>query len=274
MIPGVTIIDTPELLSELLGTLINLPVRPPSLYLDLEGQDLSRRGTISIIQIHVSPLRHTYLTDVHTLKEKVFSTTGKSDDENITLKTILEDATIPKVFFDVRNDSDALYHLYGVSLAGVHDIQLMKFALAPFKRLMGLAYCMELDACSSEEEVKAVKATKETGRKLFSPACGGSYDVFNQRPIPDRIVEYCAQNAHILPVLWKEYDERLGRLCDGEKKRDLITKEAVERVRVSQTVEYGKWDRREMIKGPRGVEWKVKYVHDGCCDSGMVLRSR
>jgi hypothetical protein len=35
-----------------------------------------------------------------------FSTAGTNGQ---TLKTILESETIPKVFFDVRNDSDALY---------------------------------------------------------------------------------------------------------------------------------------------------------------------
>jgi hypothetical protein len=46
-----------------------------------------------------------------------------------TLKMIFESETIQKVFFDVRNDSDALYYHFGISLAGVHDIQVMEFAV-------------------------------------------------------------------------------------------------------------------------------------------------
>jgi len=34
-------------------------------------------------------------------------------------EVILESPDIPKVFFDVRNDSDALYSHFDVSLAGV-----------------------------------------------------------------------------------------------------------------------------------------------------------
>ncbi|GLA08253.1 hypothetical protein AnigIFM60653_009782 [Aspergillus niger] len=48
------------------------------------------------------------------------TTTGK------TLRSILESDGIPKVFFDVRNDSAAMFHQYQVELAGIYDLQVME----------------------------------------------------------------------------------------------------------------------------------------------------
>ncbi|KAK0735952.1 hypothetical protein B0T21DRAFT_411174 [Apiosordaria backusii] len=132
---------------------------------------------------------------------------------------------------------------------------------------MGLAYCIELDAYCSTEEAEASKAIKEMGKKLFVPAYGGSWAVFSQRPIPDEIVRYCAQDAGVLPILWREYDDRLSRRCDGQRLRERIAREEVYRVRVSQTEEFGRWKRGEMTLPPQGEEWREEWVHDGCCEN-------
>lgn len=50
-------VDTEAKIASLVGRLQNLPISPPSLYIDLEGVDLSRNGSISILQIHILPLR-------------------------------------------------------------------------------------------------------------------------------------------------------------------------------------------------------------------------
>jgi exonuclease 3'-5' domain-containing protein 1 len=55
------------------------------------------------------------LIDIHILGGKAFSTAGASGK---TLKGILESDSIPKVFFNVRNDSDArFFQLSGRNLA-------------------------------------------------------------------------------------------------------------------------------------------------------------
>jgi len=128
----------------LVEALAKLPTSPPSLYLDLEGVALSRHGSVSILQLHVSPKDRTFLIDIHSLGETAFSTTGTSGQ---TLKGILESDTIPKVFFDVRNDSDALFSHYGIKLVCVHDLQLMELATRSFSRrcVNGLTKCIERD---------------------------------------------------------------------------------------------------------------------------------
>lgn len=108
-------VDTESKIATLVGRLQGLPTKPPSLYIDLEGVNLSRHGSISIIQIYVLPFEETYLVDIHSLQEKAFSQTAS--DKSQTLLGILESPDTPKVFFDVRNDSDALFSHFNVKLA-------------------------------------------------------------------------------------------------------------------------------------------------------------
>ena len=82
-----------------------------------------------------------YLIDVHTLGASAFTTVGIKNP-NVTLKSILEDAQVPKVFFDVRNDSDALYFLFGIKLAGIHDLQVMQAATKRGSFILGLGKCI------------------------------------------------------------------------------------------------------------------------------------
>jgi hypothetical protein len=95
------------------------------LFIDLEGIDLCRNGTISIVQIHSEVMAHTFLVDVFTLGERAFDS---KIDGLPSLKDVLEDARVRKVLFDVRADNDALVHLYGVVMNGVDDVQLMNVA--------------------------------------------------------------------------------------------------------------------------------------------------
>lgn len=82
-----------------------------------------------------------YLIDVHNLGDLAFSTVG-IENTNVTLKSILEDMTIPKVLFDVRNDSNALYFLYNIKLQGIHDLQVMQAATNRGSFILGLGKCI------------------------------------------------------------------------------------------------------------------------------------
>ncbi|KAI1414161.1 ribonuclease H-like domain-containing protein [Hypoxylon sp. FL1857] len=202
------LVDTPQALSDVLDAIEGLPTNPPSLYIDLEGANLSRYGTISILQIYVRPTSQTYLIDIKVLGSKAFSTPGSSGR---TFKGVLESEMIQKVIFDVRRDSDALFGLYNVSLDGMQDLQLMELATRPTKKfyVSGLSKCIEKDLTLSWADVSAFKATKEKGLKLFDPKLGGSYQVFNERPLSEEVRQYCIQDVHYLPTLWDCYNNML-----------------------------------------------------------------
>jgi len=203
------LIDTADALSKMLDTLEGLPTTPPSPYIDLEGEKLSRHGTVSILQLHDRSSGETHLIDIKVLGHKAFTTQATSGR---TLKEVLESEHIPKVFFDVRNDSDALYSHFQIKLAGIQDLQLMQLASREQgrKRLVcGLAKCIEYDAPMTRTEKAEWKCTKEGGIKLFDPKHGGSYKVFDERPLRKEIREYCIQDTKFLPRLWSYYDRRL-----------------------------------------------------------------
>lgn len=141
--------------------------------------------------------------------DKLFSTAGT---DGLLLKGILESPTILKVFSDVRNDSDALFSHFEISLAGIQDLQLMELAtrFGRKKFVNSLAKCIEYDTRMKTVERQKWKATKEEGARLFAPEKGGSYDVFNDRPLSMAIQEYCVQDVEFLPRLWSVYDSKMS----------------------------------------------------------------
>lgn len=194
--------------------LFECPSLTPALFFDAEGLDLSRTGKLSIIQLHVHHRLHrgTYLIDVLALKGAGFTTT--STNEHITLKSLLEDSKIPKVFFDVRMDSDALYGQFGILLAGIIDLQLMELASRMIRgdwcdgHLKGLRTCLAKMQLKDDERER-VKAMKDRGKELFAPKKGGRYDVFNDRPLSKAIIEYCVVDVAYMPKLFEQYNLKL-----------------------------------------------------------------
>jgi exonuclease 3'-5' domain-containing protein 1 len=192
---GPYVVDTDQQIGQVVDIICRLKESPlkPTLYIDLEGVSLCREGSISILTLLVkwgSSSSLTVLYDVHLLGSSTFATAGTKSGK--TLKDILQDENILKVFLDVRNDSGALFALYGVALQGIEDVQLMESATrettSSRKYLNGLAKCIENNFVwsGSNYNSKTWKREKETGEKLFKSEHGGSYQVFNQHPIPDQ----------------------------------------------------------------------------------------
>lgn len=234
----IAFINTPEGISNLVdwvtlqGAWIGNP--RPSFYIDLEGENLSRNGKISLLTMLISPwhgLGYLYIIDIHTLGSVAFSTVGS---QGKSLKDVLESPEILKVFFDVRNDSDALYAHYGVKLQGIRDVQLMESATRSTtnsrKFVRGLAKCIEEVLQGQEKE--QWRLCKDNGERLWCPEKGGSYNVFNIRPLSDEIVAYCVGDVKCLPALYQKFNDGTDRW------RDLVAHESQNRVFVSQQAEY------------------------------------
>lgn len=238
---SIRLIDTISKLIILIEELNKLPAShgKPDVYCDIEGENLSRHGSVSILTIYVLPTDTVYLVDICELRSAAFTTEAA---DGVTLKAILENPKISKVFFDVRNDSDALHSHYDVSLAGIHDLQLMELGsrwggCEARKYVRGLAKAIVRDSSLSPEVKARCAQVKESGNRLFAPAKGGSYKVFDQRPLRQEIVDYCAVDVKVLPSLWDKYDATLRR---PEKKdwRKRVAKATLERVRESQSQDY------------------------------------
>jgi len=209
---ALTLIDTTVALATLVDKLITLPkgsaTSEPHLYVNLEGTNLCRYGKVSILTMLVSALNHVYLIDVHTLGPLVFNTPGTCGK---TFKDVLESADITNAFWDVRNDSDALFAHYGVSVAGVQDIQLMELATRSYSRkyVLSLNKAIQQDISASHATKQQWRSINQEGVKLFASRLGGSHYVFNERPLRKAIYKYCVQDVALLPRLWHEYQRML-----------------------------------------------------------------
>lgn len=237
------IINTTKQVSDLVDSLVPSHAPPvphsPIMYVDLEGVDLCREGSLSIFILLIDtgiPSDRVYLIDIHVLGAQAFNTTGVKGK---TLKDILQEEKIPKVFFDVRNDSDALFTHFGVGLQGVEDVQLMESATRGTTRsrkfLNGLAKCVQNYVLTSFDKSGQAnwKLAKEKGKRLFKAEEGGSYEVFNQRPIPEEIISYCVGDVQCLPelrdIFWK---------TRANQWQNLVREESKKRVAESQKSEY------------------------------------
>lgn len=235
----IALIDTDVKVQSFLDAISSCDLAQPSLFCDLEGVNLGRDGSISIFTIYVRPLGKTFLLDVHTLSASTFTT--KNGDET-SLRTILENARIPKVFFDVRNDSDALFAHYSIALGGIIDLQLMELgarygSFENRKYVSGLAKCIQRHSTLTAEERVRLTHVKQRGAQLFAPQHGGRFEVFNDRPLTNDVLQYCVSDVTVLPNLLDVYDEIL-RKAHKREWRKRVEQETVKRVQETWTSEY------------------------------------
>ena len=196
--------STPTLISSVLELENFLSSIPPSstIYLDLEGNNLSRHGTISLVTILIYPQKVVRLIDICVLRASAFTTAAK---DGRTLKSIFEDPDIPKCAWDVRNDADALWSLFHVGLAGVTDIQLLENAarIGDKTYIRGLDKSVQFDLKLGFMETNRWIRTKKEVRNLMPN------NVFTARPMDDKTVQYCVNDVIHLPELHALYLARM-----------------------------------------------------------------
>ncbi|KJX99013.1 hypothetical protein TI39_contig378g00011 [Zymoseptoria brevis] len=236
---GYTLVNTETALVSFLDSLTNLSNNPPALYLDLEGDNLCKDGTLTIISVLVQPLNHVYIIDIQSLGNSAFH---KPTRNGSTFKSVLEDPHTTKVFFDVRNDSNALFFLFGISLAGIEDIQLMENASrvdygrgGTFRAYVaGIGKCIERDAGLTQWEVAKWKGLKSKMASRFDATrFGQGIHVFAARPLDVEALQYCADDVRVLPRLRESYLARLSVAWKG-----MVEQETAKRVLISQTALY------------------------------------
>ncbi|KAK6338474.1 hypothetical protein TWF730_002537 [Orbilia blumenaviensis] len=196
-----TFVSTTSLLATLVDTLCNTPTTPPAICLRVEGIEVSRYGTISILAIHIIPQNENYLIDVLKLRALAFNTPG-AIFKNKTLKTILEDPEIPLLLFDCRKDNDALVNLFEVQMNNVIDIQLLHTACEPQPQerelVMSLSGILEQKALLDWRELQAWRVNKLVTSCLSAEENRDDRWIFNQRPLNPQVAEACLQDLIVL----------------------------------------------------------------------------
>ncbi|EAU89694.2 hypothetical protein CC1G_10721 [Coprinopsis cinerea okayama7 len=168
----------------------------PTIAVDLEGVKLNRYGRVCIVQMKLDVSNTVWLLDVTTLGSIAFD---HADGEGRSVRWILQHPGIKKI----------------LELAVRHSNK------RPTRNLNGLARSIESYLSPSPQW----KQVKDAGIKLFSPP-HGSYEVFEQRPLDERIMVYCAQDVTLLGVLEVVLRRWLGRFGSGWDQRVVRASEA------------------------------------------------
>jgi hypothetical protein len=94
---------------------------------DTEGVALSRTGQLTLLQVAVE--ERVFLFDILALGAAAFGEPPAcAAGAAVSLHRVLQGAAHTKLAWDVRRDSDALLHQFGVRLCNVLDVQLAAIA--------------------------------------------------------------------------------------------------------------------------------------------------
>lgn len=206
----IQLIDTFGALLQLLQTMESTSKKV--IAMDFEGMKLCRHGALCLIQVCLQDDPHmVYVIDTFLLGRRCFSVATKNET---SLKTILEDENYTKVWFDPRNDVDALYHQFGVFPKGIFDLQLAEVADRRARGLnvqyvQGLGKVLWNCPKLTTEQKKFADRINLLGKNLFEPQNGGNYEIFQHRPLNPVILVYAAHDARHMLTL---YDTLLANL--------------------------------------------------------------
>lgn len=224
---------------------------------DLEGVDLCRTGKICLLQIACDHSRdgpQTYLFDVQTIgTQRAFQ----------ILSGLLQSPTVVKVMFDVRADSDALWHLHGIHLRNAYDVQvLFTFKFGEHRDHYLKSLKVVLDELYSSggipaSEYEVGQRLKDAGKALFVRELGGDPRAWERRPLSRELLKYA---GNLFELHGRNSVKQIKRLISGpsgSKLLDLI------------------------LTGRGGLAWDVKYLlamkgtwGGGACDEQVVMTTK
>jgi hypothetical protein len=158
--------------------------------IDIEGMNLGRSGTVSLVQVAVNE-NEVYCFDILALGDAIFSTKEG-------LGEILESEKILKLFYDCRIDGDVLKAKYKVEVLHTYDLQVLyTFVSQPVSDpfLKGLQHVLQrpdIMVCQDRLSEKVVQIKREM-KAAFLKENGSQ--IFMQRPLSNKILLYCAADV-------------------------------------------------------------------------------
>lgn len=225
-----TLIEDFNKLNAFLALLVNLPpstLERPQVAMDSEGWNLGRFGSLTLLQIFLRFRAHTYVIDILSLGgRKAFD---YEHENGWSLRRFSESPDILKIFWDPRQDQDALKAHFGVELGWTMCLQLVELVVRDRGRdrqlREKLSRCIDLEgeAWMSRDEVEKWVLANVAGRSYFQEY---TYKVFEQRPLPAVALDYAAGDVDQMLQLWDHLYPRLTaegkELVAAETKKCLL----------------------------------------------------
>lgn len=154
--------------------------------------------TLTILQMRIRSLKHTYVFDVLALGgKKMFETEGA---EGQSLKKTLQSKEHIQLWWDIRQDSEALFHHYDILIGTRIDVQLMELAVRNhwqcnwLKGLAGAVWNHGYNWMDSNETNEWDRKSREA-KQYFRRS---DYQCFNERPLSDMALGYAAGDVDVI----------------------------------------------------------------------------
>jgi exonuclease 3'-5' domain-containing protein 1 len=191
---------------------------------DFEGIDLSKDGRVCLGQFHVAETTDVYIVDFIKISNPfTFCDSGLGD--------LMKSFDYVKVFFDPRNDMDAICNQFNAQVNNVICLQLSEVAFRRYSRkltvkfIMGLGKVMD-NYIKFNSNKKVITEIKTNGKFLFYPEHGGSFDRFLERPLQTNIVEYCVVDVfyfdQLLAILYNPLGPNVKQRVLAESTKRLV----------------------------------------------------
>ncbi|CAN8062826.1 unnamed protein product [Agarophyton chilense] len=159
---------------------------------DCEGVALSRTGRLCLLQV-ASP-HHVFVFDLVSSQpahaENMFQQGG--------LKQLLENRDVYKVMHDCRNDSDALYHQFGVKLGPVIDTQVV---FAVLRTVRGMPQGLPVSLKTLLKKFTSVTEQDLCMKNAIKTSMKGDDDFWYRRPLSPQALQYARLDVqHLLSI--------------------------------------------------------------------------
>jgi len=219
--------------------------RCPILGFDMEGKNLGRNASVSLVQIAVSPTL-VYIFDVLALGASLFGPK--------TLLPILTDPCVLKLCYDCRCDCETLYHQFAVQPYGFYDLQIVYTYLFQNKGdpyLKGYHKALQMPGIlnpSLHEEALDLQS-KIAFKKQWKNADMGN--VMFERPLYEALVNYCAIDVVYLFKMfeaWHISRKFIVRLTYQRIYQHLCRDDDARALRVMSEIDFGKYWRKPVIR--------------------------
>uniref|UniRef100_A0A7S4PM25 CCHC-type domain-containing protein n=1 Tax=Paramoeba aestuarina TaxID=180227 RepID=A0A7S4PM25_9EUKA len=205
-------IDTEDALKAAIKLLKTGSINTHGVAVDVEAFCVSRHakhlGEISLLQLAGPADPAVYIFDVVTLG---------ADRVAHYAKRVLCHPLIKKYMFDCRKDVEAIAIQMGLQLVNVQDLQLYhtstEWMSKGSNRRSHIDFVLQsLAGITPSDDLKAVKAAFNLGRRK----------VWDERPLPEHLVSYAANDVRHMLVLADHFAEKFSSI---EQKVEELTKE-------------------------------------------------
>ncbi|TGO18060.1 hypothetical protein BTUL_0012g00040 [Botrytis tulipae] len=186
------------------------------------GVGLSRKGAITFFTMTIRSLNTTYTFDVQVLGDRLFNMVGNN---SLSLRVILESKEFGQVWWDVRNDFEALSHHYNLHPHFDLDLQLLDIMSAGGNR----ARLNSLIASVRKNQAGESRMNDPTMWRGYSGTWSSKkkevkdyldwngFEALEIRPANSIVLLGCRIDTEILPELFDHLLQRLQETTDEMK---------------------------------------------------------